>query len=101
MKIFNVIILSMICEAIWETIKLAIPCKLSKSVDKIGVMALGVLLSISSGLDFLSLLGIPLKIPFIGFIFTGLLVSRGSNFMHDILASINNVQQNTKSKKGN
>lgn len=95
----SLVVLAFICESIWETIKMAIPYKLPKWGDRIGVMAIGILLSIASGLDLMSMIGIPLRMPALGMIFTGLLISRGSNFMHDILAAVNNIQQNTKNHK--
>ncbi|MCY6370768.1 hypothetical protein [Clostridium ganghwense] len=95
----GLIFLSMICESIWETIKLAVPYKLPKWGDRLGVIALGILLTTASGVDLMSIIGMPLRTPFLGLILTGLLISRGSNFMHDILSTINNMQQNTKIQK--
>lgn len=99
MNSLSLIGLAMICESIWETIKMAIPYKLPDWGDRIGVMAIGILLSIASGVDLMNMIGIPLRIPALGMIFTGLLISRGSNFMHDILVAVNNMQQNTKTRK--
>lgn len=95
----SLVVLAIICESIWETVKMAIPYKLPDWGDRVGVMAIGILLSIASGLDLMIIIGIPLRIPVLGMIFTGLLISRGSNFMHDILATANNMQQNTKKQK--
>ncbi len=99
MDSLSLIGLAMICESIWETIKMAVPYKLPDWGDRIGVMAIGILLSIASGLDLMRMIGMPLRVPGLGMIFTGLLISRGSNFMHDILAAVNNIQQNTKIDK--
>ncbi|MCY6957716.1 hypothetical protein [Clostridium brassicae] len=96
MDFFSVIILSMICEATWETIKMAIPFKIEKWVDRVCAMAIGIFLAIASEVDFLYMVGIQLSIPYLGMILTGLLISRGSNFMHDILSTISNVHQSTK-----
>ncbi|MCY6354932.1 hypothetical protein [Clostridium sp. ZS2-4] len=99
MKGLNLMVLAFICESIWETIKMAIPHKLPNWGDRIGVMAIGIVLSIASRMDLMSIIGIPLNIPGLGMIFTGLLISRGSNFMHDILATVNNMQQNIKNQE--
>lgn len=98
MDFFYVMVLAMVCEAIWETIKMAIPGKIENWLDRICVMIIGIFLALESGIDFLKLVGISFKIPYLGAVLTGLLISRGSNFMHDILATINNMQQNTKNK---
>lgn len=95
----SLVVLAIICESIWETVKMAIPYKLPDWGDRVGVMSIGILLSIASGMDLMIIIGIPLKIPALGMIFTGLLISRGSNFMHDILATANNMQQNTRKQK--
>ena len=95
MKILSLVILAMIGEAVWETAKMV--WQNGKiSTDRIGAIAIGELLAIGAGMDILAMVGIPLSIPYVGMILTGLLISRGANFVHDLLASINNVQQNTK-----
>jgi hypothetical protein len=47
-------------------------------------------------MDFLVALGIPLQVPYLGIILTGILVSRGANFMHDLLGSVNAIYQSKK-----
>ena len=95
MKILSLVILAMIGEAVWETAKMVWQNG-KLSTDRIGAIAIGELLAIGAGMDMLAMVGIPLKIPYVGMILTGLLISRGANFIHDLLSSINNVQQNTK-----
>ena len=51
--------------------------------------ALGVAMCVTAGVDALSALGVDITIPFIGQAITGLLVSRGSSFLHDIWGRIN------------
>ena len=95
MKILSLVILAMIGEAVWETAKMV--WQNGKiSTDRIGAIAIGELLAIGAGMDILAMVGIPLSIPYLGMILTGLLISRGANFVHDLLKSINNLQQNTK-----
>lgn len=91
----SLVVIALIGESVWETLKMT--WQQGKiNIDRIGALILGVLLAIGSGLDILSLAGVPLKIPYLGMILTGLLISRGSNFIHDILSSVNNIQTNTK-----
>jgi hypothetical protein len=96
MTILNLIVLAMIGEAIWETTKM-IWQDGKISIDRVGAVAVSELLTISTGTNIFSVVGISLYIPYLGIILTGLLISRGSNFMHDLLASISNIQRNTKS----
>lgn len=95
MNILSLVVLALIGEAVWETLKLTWQGG-KVSVDRIGALAIGLLLAIGTGLDLMAMVGVPLHIPYVGMALTGLLISRGANFVHDLLASINNVQQNTK-----
>lgn len=95
MNITQLIVLAGIGEALWETLKMV--WQNGKiSIDRVGAMVIGLFLAIATGMDIMKLIDIPVRIPFAGVILTGLLISRGANFMHDILASINNVHINTK-----
>ncbi|GFZ29698.1 hypothetical protein CSC2_02240 [Clostridium zeae] len=94
-KLASIIILAGIAEAIWETIKMVFnQGKLDFS--KLGAILVGVLLCLLTGADILSLAGFPPKVNYIGQVLTGLLISRGANFAHDLLTSIYNLQQNTR-----
>lgn len=95
MSFISLIIISMIGEAVWETLKMVWE-KGKVNFDRIGALAVGLLLAISTGIDILALVGVNSKIPILGVILTGILISRGANFTHDLLASINNLHQNTK-----
>lgn len=95
MSLASVAILALIGEALWETLKV-IWDKGKLSIDRIGALVIGLVLSFATGTDLLKLVGLQSKIPFLGIILTGILISRGANFMHDILSSINNLNQNTK-----
>jgi len=86
----------MIGEAVWETLKMVWQEKHRFNFDRIGTLIVGLILAFTTGMDMLQLIGISTKIPYTGIILTGILLSRGSNFMHDIVSSISNVCQNTK-----
>lgn len=98
MSFIAVIVLAMIAEAVWETIKMTFQNG-KLSLDRIGSMVVSISLAIATGMDLFKLVGISQSIPYLGIILTGLLLSRGSNFMHDILESISNIQQNSKVQK--
>ncbi len=98
MNILSLIILALIGEALWETLKLTWQNG-KLSIDRVGALLIGELLAIGTGLDLMAMVGVPLKIPYVGMILTGLLISRGANFIHDLLASISNVRQNTKTSE--
>lgn len=98
MDLSKLVIVALIGEALWETAKLF--WQQGKfSTDRIGSVLIGVLLAVLTGLDLFQVIGIPINIPVVGEVLTGILVSRGANFMHDIIGSMNSVY--TKSKTGN
>lgn len=102
MEVFLVIILvAALVEAIWETLK-----KLLSPVvgwldargvpaDQLGALlvALLVCLGLGSQADLFVMLGIPLEIAYLGIILTAVLISRGSNFVHDLFGSISSIRQ--------
>lgn len=93
----QLIIVAFIIEALWETIKLVKDRK-GINLDKIAVMLLGVLVAILGKLDIFLIAGVEFEgIPFLGNILTGLLLSRGSNFVHDIMGSMGQIYQTQKS----
>lgn len=46
---------------------------------------LGIILSLAAGLDAFTLVGINFAVPFIGQILTGLVISKGSNYVYDFI----------------
>ena len=95
MNMLSLLVIALLGEAIWETLKMVWQTG-KLSADKIGAIIIGIALAVGSGLDIFMVVGISLKIPYLGMILTGVLISRGANFIHDLLASISNMQQNTK-----
>lgn len=91
----KILVVAFITEAIWETIKMAKNPK-GINLDNIGAMILGIVIAIAADLDIFAAAGIKLNVSYVGNILTGLLISRGSNFVHDILGSIGGVYQNIK-----
>ena len=48
-------------------------------------LAVGIVVCVATGFDLFNLLEVPVKIPILGSVLTGILASRGSNFLHDVL----------------
>lgn len=87
-----IIVVTIIAESVWEILKMT--WQQGKiSLDRIGALVTSLILCISVNLDILSLIKINSSIPFLGIILTGILISRGSNFIHDILVRIGQVRK--------
>lgn len=87
MSIVTIITIALLVEAIWETLKMV--WKDGKAnVNTIGALIVGVGVSILAKIDIFAMQGISLSIPLVGWILTGILMSRGANFIHDLFNKI-------------
>jgi len=87
MDFFKLLVIAASLEALWETCKMFWQAG-KVNADRIGAALLGVFLCIAAGVDFFALVSIPLSVPYAGMVLSGLLISRGANFIHDFLGSI-------------
>lgn len=95
MSLLSLIVAALISEAVWETLKMTWQ-QGKVSIDRIGALTVGIVLAFVTGLDMLKLLDLGTTVPYVGIVLTGILISRGANFMHDLLNTINNIHITTK-----
>ena len=93
-----IVMIALIAESVWETLKMTWQ-EGKVSIDRIGALVVALLLAIGTRLDLLSLLDIKTSIPYLGVVLTGILISRGSNFIHDLLVKIGQVGQVEKGQE--
>lgn len=69
----------------------AVPAKLGK-VDTAMVLSLviGLMVSVGLGIDLFGLIGFEFKVPLIGQLLTGMILSGGSNYLFDLVANLRN-----------
>ena len=87
----KLLIIAASVEALWETLKMFWDGS-KVDINRIGSAVLGILLCILANVDFFVLVGVELSIPIVGVILSGLLVSRGANFVHDLLKIVYDIQ---------
>lgn len=94
----GIIVAALLTEALWQTIKLL---KNVKEINKdvLGAIILGIIVAFAAKIDIFEILGIPIDIKYLGNILTGILISRGSNFIHDLLGSISESYQVRKTRQ--
>lgn len=85
-----IIIAAVLAEAVWETSKMLWQQD-KVSVDRVGALVVGLIFAVGAGLDLCALLGLSFKLPLIGQVLTGILLSRGANFVHDIFKSVEGI----------
>ena len=90
-NLFISLTVALIAESVWETLKMTWQ-KGKLCLDRVGALVVSLVICIYIKLDMLTLLGIKTTIPFIGIVLTAILISRGSNFLHDLLERIGQVK---------
>jgi len=102
MEVFLIIfVVAAIIEAVWESLKKLLAPLVGwldghgVPADQLGalVVALLICFGLGSKIDLFVMLGIPLEIAYLGVILTAVLLSRGSNFVHDLIGSLDAIRQ--------
>ncbi|MGQ9756109.1 MAG: hypothetical protein ACUVRF_09170 [Desulfotomaculales bacterium] len=57
--------------------------------QKVAAVIIAVLVALTTRADVFVALGIPSKVPYVGCVLTGLLISRGANYFHDLWDRVN------------
>ena len=83
-NLFTILIIALIAESVWETLKMI----WQQGKISIGALIVSLVICFGIRLDILKLLEINSTIPYLGIILTSILISRGSNFIHDLLVKI-------------
>lgn len=83
MEITGLIVVAILIEAIWENLKMVWQ-KGKFNVNMLGALILGIIICILAKINIFSLVGITLSVQVLGYIFTGIIVSRGANFVSDL-----------------
>lgn len=91
-NILIILAITTIAESVWETLKMTWQ-KGKISIDRIGALITALIVCIGVNIDVLALLEITTQIPFLGTILTGILVSRGSNFVHDLFQKLTKIKE--------
>lgn len=87
MEYAQLVIIAILIEAIWENVKM-IWQNGKFSIDKLGSLILSIVICILTKADIFPIVGISIVIPIIGSVLTGIIVSRGANFLHDLFNKI-------------
>lgn len=90
MNFTKLIIVSILVEAIWENIKMIYQNK-KISISMIASLLISIFLCIVANIDIFPILEISISMPVIGNIFTGIIVSRGANFVNDLFSKLKGV----------
>ncbi|WP_175574639.1 hypothetical protein [Syntrophomonas wolfei] len=70
------------------------------SIDRVGALVLGITIALGTGIDLFATVGLPINIPYLGLILTGIIISRGANFIHDLFKITEEVKVKRKVENG-
>lgn len=89
--LIKIMILAILCESIWENLRM-IWDNGKFSINRLGALIISVIIALATQIDLFKVLDIEI-VPIIGSVFTGILISRGANVVHDLLAKIQNLSK--------
>lgn len=95
MEYAALVIVAILVEAIWENIKMVFPNK-KFSISMLGSLLVSILICVLTKVDIFPVVGLTISIPVIGSILTGIIVSRGANFVNDLFTKLKGGINNGK-----
>lgn len=84
--IIKLMILSMLCEAIWENLRMTFENG-KFNINRLGALVVSVIVAIATKINLFEILDFEMA-QVLGSILTGILISRGANVLHDLLNKI-------------
>ena len=83
MEFAQLVIVAILVEAIWENCKM-IWQKGKFSISMVGSLVVSILVCVLTKADIFPMVGLNITVPIVGSILTGMVVSRGANFVNDL-----------------
>lgn len=83
----QLVIIAILVEAIWENIKM-IYDKQKFNINMLGSLLLSMIVCVLAEIDIFKIIGINLIVPIVGSLLTGIIVSRGANFVNDLFKKL-------------
>ena len=71
----------------WENLKMVYD-KQKINVNMIGSLLLSIIVCVLAQINIFEIVGISLIYPFVGYVLTGIICSRGANFINDLLKKV-------------
>lgn len=60
---------------------------------------IGIIVALAYNIDLFALVGLNGTVPYVGSVLTGILISRGSNYIFDLIKSLQNVKETKTEEK--
>lgn len=83
----QLVVVAILVEAVWENIKMLFPNK-KFSISMLGSLLVSILVCVLASVDIFPIVGVTISVPVIGSVLTGIIVSRGANFVSDLFTKL-------------
>lgn len=90
MSLEQVLTIAILVEAVVTGIKPIYDKTKGWNLDMLWSLVGGILVCVLSGVDIFKAVQIPLAVPYVGSVLTGIIASRGSNIVHDLIKLLTN-----------
>ncbi len=92
MELVTILILAITVEAMIEYAKLLF---VDKAIvwKQVAALILGIGLSVLAGTDLYAVVGVTFSVPYVGVVLTGIIFSRGSNYVADFVKKLQGAKQ--------
>lgn len=87
MDFAQLVLIAILVEAIWENLKMVWQEK-KLNVNMLGSLILSIVICLLARVDIFTIVGIELALPVVGSVLTGIVVSRGANFVNDLFSKL-------------
>lgn len=93
MELATILILAITVEALIEYAKLLF---VDKAIvwKQVAALLIGVVLAVLAGVDLYGMVGVTFAVPYVGTVLTGIIFSRGSNYLADMVKKMQGVKEN-------
>lgn len=91
MNFEQILLIATFVEALIQTVKPIYDKEKGWNIDIIVALVLGVAVCLVTGIDLFTVVGLDPVVPYVGSVLTGILISRGANVAHELIALIQNT----------
>lgn len=91
----TIVLLAIVVEQVTNIIKSVIPA-VHDEWSQVAAILVGIVLCASARVGMLAELNVPIAYPVVDYVITGLLISRGSNLIHDLFQGVNSFARANK-----
>jgi len=91
---WQLLVVALLIEAIVNNLKPLWDKTKGFQIDNLISLVLAVIVCVLVGVDIFTLVGLPMIIPYVGSVLTGILVCRGANVLHELVQALSVLRIN-------